>query len=215
MQRFMLITSFLFSGFCLAIDESQEPPLEYILEIDGHSQALQLGETVSISGSYDNPKVKLNASATRAFSYGSVYFEYPASFVWKADIDGINDRSWVLSGNDCKISYYILPDEITIEEFAKAVAAEFGEGATRITDIQRSLGENNYKGKLLFVKIADVNINLEMYSLQTGDISRLLVFQDSPSEHRAISQETENALKLIAESFVDLGPMGVSEKESS
>lgn len=205
MKKSLLALLFLigFGCLCFAADESQEPPLIYTLEIDGQQHELLLDKPITITGAHNNPEVKLRASSTRQFTYGNVAFQYPASFTWEAEIVDENSKSWVLSGNDFKLMYFILPYEITVEEYAQSLANQFGEKKIRISETERTLGSQKLKGRLLFVRIAGVTLNLEVYEFQSNKGTRLLVLQDSPPDNSAISKEGETALHLLSTSFED------------
>ena len=75
-----------FSGLCFAIDDKQEPPLKYTLEIDEQDHELVLGKPVKIKGVNKNPTLVLRAASIRTFIYGDTEFQYPASFIWEAEI---------------------------------------------------------------------------------------------------------------------------------
>ena len=150
---------------CFAADESQEPPLKYTLEINGQGHELVLDKPVKLQGEYSNPKVVLRASSIRHYTYGDITFQYPASFAWEAEIEGHNEKTWILSGNDFKIMYFILPDVLSVEAYSQAMAKQYGKGSTRISDTERELGGQRHNGKLLFVKLAGTTLSLEVYSL--------------------------------------------------
>ena len=192
-----------FSGLCFAEDESQEPPLKYILELNGQAHELVLDKSVVLQGDYKNPRVVLRASAIRHFTYGNVSFEYPASFGWEAEIEGHNERTWTLSGNDFTIMYFILPEALSADSYVQGLAKRFGKGSTRLGDTEREFGGRRHIGKLLLVKLAGTTLRLEVYSLTAKAGSRLLVFQDSPPDDRTISKEAEEALAMLSSSFMD------------
>jgi hypothetical protein len=196
-----IILIFCIGSTCFAADESQEPPLKYTLEINGQGHELLLDKPVKLQGDYSNPKVVLRASSIRHFTYGDITFQYPASFAWEAEIEGHNERTWTLSGNDFTIMYFILPDVLSVEAYSQAMAKQLGEGSTRISDTARELGGQRHKGKLIFVKLAGTTLNIEVYSLPAKTGSRLLVLQDSPPDNRAISKEGEEALAMLSSSF--------------
>jgi hypothetical protein len=204
MKKAFLAIMFIAVGtFCFAMDEGQEPPLKFTMEINGQQHELVLDKAVTLAGDYKNPKVVLRASANRLFTYGDITFQYPSSFVWEAEIESKNERTWTLSGNDFKIMYFILPDTLSVEAYSQAMAKQFGKGSTRISDTERKLGGNRFKGKLLLVKLAGITLTMEVYSLPTKTGSRLLVFQDSPPDNRATSNEAEGALAMLSNSFRD------------
>jgi hypothetical protein len=191
-------------SICFAADDSQEPPLKYTIEINGQQHDFVLDRPVQIHGTYRDPKVVLRASLTRHFTYGALAFQYPASFIWEAQIKAPDEKSWTLSGNDFKIMYFVLPGMLSVDEYAQALAKEFGKGSTRISDTERMLGGHRHKGKLLLVKLVGTALCFEVYALPARAGSRLLVFQDTPPDNKAISEEGEKALRLLSETFKDM-----------
>ena len=123
---------------CFAIDESQEPPLKFTLEINGQQHELELNKPVKLDGAYNDPKIVLTASPIRQFTYGGVAFQYPASFAWEAEIESDNKMTWTLSGRDFTIIYFVGPDASSVEEYSQAVAEQFGEENVHISNADRA-----------------------------------------------------------------------------
>jgi hypothetical protein len=188
-------------GICLAIDETREPSLKYVLTIDGKPHELTLDTPLQIEGKFENPKIVLTAWSTRSFNYGGIAFDYPASCTWEADLDG--NKTWTLSGNDYAIMIFVIPAPFSPESYAEGISQQFGKGNVVITDKTCQLGKKSYKGKKITVSVAGQTIIHESYSLSTKNGSRMLVLQDSPPEGKTSSQEGEKALRLLASTFVD------------
>jgi hypothetical protein len=174
------------------------------MEINGQQHDVVLDRPIQIQGTYRDPKVVLRASPIRHFTYGALAFQYPASFIWEAEIKAPDEKTWVLSGNDFKIMYLVLPGALSVDAYARATAKEFGKGSTRISDTERTLGADKHKGKLLLVKLAGTDLRLEVYALPARTGCRFLVLQDCPPDKKAISEEGEKALRLLSDSFKDM-----------
>lgn len=198
----------IFATASFAADESQEPPLIYTLEVNDRQHQIYLNKPVQIPGSYNDPHVVLKASPVRYFAFGDVEFQYPSSFSWEAEIEGPDEKHWILSGNDFLIMYFILPDAVTLEEYAEALAQQFGEANIRVSDKERILGDHKLKGRFLFVKMAGTNLILEAYELPAKSGSRFLLFQDSPPDNRAISEEAGHVTNMVTKTFKYLGMPG-------
>ena len=188
---------------CFAADESREPSLSYTLTIDGRNHHITLDQPLLLEGNYKNPKLTLAASPLRRFPFGGVEFHYPATFSWEAEIVSAKDKQWVLSGNDFKIMYFVLADNVTLDSYVDAMVRQFGKEKTRISDTERVLGRQKYTGKLLLVKLAGTGINLEVFTLPSKEGSRLLVLQDSPPDNKSLSEEGDMTLRILTETFRD------------
>lgn len=188
----------------LAGDDSQEPPLAYTLTIDGKAHALTQDAPTQLPGTFRDPTVVLTAASTRRFAYGGVAFEYPASFNWEAEIEGPQTKTWTLSGNDFNILYLVLPQKISSEDYAQAMAEQLGAKDSRITPSSRQLGDSRVNGNKLAVTIADTLQTIEIYILPLKPRgARVLMLQDTPPSRNGQSQEATDALALLARSFSD------------
>jgi hypothetical protein len=195
-------------------DERQEPPLKHILEIDGRPHELVLGEPLQVPGSYANPKVRITAAASRVFSYGGVEFKYPEFFTWEADIEP-GDKSWTLSGNDFKISFFAQDKKLALQDYVDALETKFKKPNVRVQGKSRLLGGTQYDGKLLVITLASVKVSIEVYALPTKQGSRLLMLQDSPPDDALESPEGATTLALLARTFKDKQASGPVPKPPS
>jgi len=190
-------------ALCFAVDDRQEPPLKYVLEINGKEHQLFVGKAVTIRGEFKDPTVLLKAASTRTFAYGDLTFRYPASFTWEAEIEAPNEKTWTLSGNDFKILYFVLPAPLTVDDYAAAMVGQIGNNKSRIHASERELGDRKYKGKRLAVDLAGTQLTMEIYAFPAKEGARLLVLQDSLGDDGKTSAEGARALKLLSETFRD------------
>jgi hypothetical protein len=198
-----LFLCFLMSGVCFAVDEKREPPLKYTLNINGKIHEINLDTPLQLQGVYQNPRIVLTASSIREFQYGGVKFQYPAAFTWEAEIEGASSRIWTLSGNDFKIMYFVQGVALSAELYLEAFVKKFGKDKTRVSETERKFGDRSYKGKLLYINLAGVNMIMEIYMLPAKTGSRLFVLQDSPPDGRVLSVEGEKTIAMLAATFKD------------
>lgn len=196
-----LLVCICMAGACFAVDEGQEPSLKYTLTINGRAHECVPDTPLQLHGTYENPTIVLTTSPTRKFQYGGVEFLYPAAFGWEAEIEGPNDRTWTLSGNDFTIMYFVNPAALTSKSYAEAMVEQLGEDSTRLSDTERKLGGRTFKGKLLSCKLAGFDLHWEIYELPATTGGRLLVLQDSPPDGRARSVEGEKTLMMLGKTF--------------
>lgn len=192
-----------YTSVCFAADESQEPPVKYTLELSGQKQELILDTPVTVSGTFNNPKLLLKAAVTRQFACGDVTFQYPASYTWEASINGPNKKTWTLSGNDFKIMVFVVEAPIEPGEYLRGLAQQVHSPGAPITDIERELGGRKFQGKRSVLKIGSVDFVFEVYILPYESGSRMLVLQDSPAQGRASSSDGERSIALLLDSFRD------------
>ncbi|TGM54808.1 hypothetical protein EHQ91_07565 [Leptospira biflexa] len=203
----ILIVSFgLFVLPIFAIDESKEPQVQYTIEINGKEYDLTADVPKKINGSFQNLNLLLKAGKWKEFSYGGIQFVYFASFTWEADIQSDSEKTWVLSGNDFKIMYFVLPEPITMEDYVESFSERMGKENTQILETNDRFGNVSYTGKKLFVKLAGVDLVYEIYFIPTKEGSRILIFQDSPESTDKMSQEKIQMMDQIRKNFKILKP---------
>lgn len=188
----------------LAIDESREPNVQYTLQINGKDYDLIADVPKKINGNFQNLNLLLKAGKWKEFAYGGIQFSYLASFTWEADIQSDSDKSWVLSGNDFKIMYFVLSEAITIEDYTNAFADRMGKENTQIFDVEDRFGNAKYSGKKLFVKISGVDLVYEIYLIPTKEGTRILTLQDAPESTDKSSPEKIQMMEQIRKQFTIL-----------
>ena len=196
------ILSCLTGPVVVAEDETNEPPLELTLFVNGKPYPVALGREQKLSGEFKNPTVVVHAAKTRRFSYGGLSFEYPAAFTWEAEIESSAYRSWTISGNDTKIMYFVLNAEFTPESFTKALVAQFGAANTTITPVTRTLGKSILKGKRVVSNIGGIEVVQDAFSIPApANQWRLLVLQDVAPDRTPKLDEPKLVLDLLAKSL--------------
>ncbi|MCB1049247.1 MAG: hypothetical protein KDC71_01520 [Acidobacteria bacterium] len=181
-------------------DDGLEPPLQFVLQVDGQNHPIVVGEPSQIKGTFSNPTILLKAASLRHFPYGGVEFDYPANFSWEAEIDG-SDRTWTLSGNDFKIIYFVMSEALTLDEYVEAIREQFGDDKIQVTFKERAMGSLTVKGQRLKATLAGIPFFMEVYLLPTQKGTRLLVFQDFPGEGTQSSPEGDKTFKMFSASF--------------
>lgn len=194
---------FLLGGLCFSADDSVEPSRTFYLEMAGAKHKLLLNQAVKIAGTHTNPTVILKASPIRTFPYGGISFNYPAHFSWEADLSGPQEKLWTLSGNSTTLMMFILPTTPTVDEYAQAMAHQFGVDTALIRDITRKLGAKTYGGKRLMVSMAGAFLAMEIFTLPAKTGSRIMVFQDTTLDGKALSPEAKEVFNILAASFKD------------
>jgi hypothetical protein len=185
-------------------DESQEPPLSFVVKVDDQSLTLGEGETVQIDGAFTNPKVTVTPQPYRVFPYQGVNFRYPRSFAFGADLVDPNEKIWTLSGNDLTVMYFVINDELTTDDYAESMMDEVGAENCEVLDeeAQITLGQEKLTGKKIRISVAEQEVVMEIYQVPARDsVTKFLIFQDTPDESGNRSKEYVQAMKEMESSF--------------
>ena len=206
MRSFLLacavISTFTVSN-SFAADETIEPPLKLTLEVDGKPFPIELGREQKLTGDFRNPTVVLRAAPTREFTYGGIAFDYPSNFSWEAEIQNEAYKSWTLSGNDSKILYFSFGDEVTPDVFASALAQQYGEEKTKITDFSRTFGKQKFAGKRVIANIAGITLVQDVLIVPApAKRWRILILQNVAPEVSPRGGEPKKVLELLSKTLV-------------
>lgn len=211
MQRFyLLLTLFMFLFLASSVlpaigqDESQEPPLGFVVKVDDKSITVGEGETAEVEGAFTNPKVTVTPQPYRVFPYQGVSFKYPRSFAFGADLVDPNEKIWTLSGNDLTIMYFVMNSEFTPADYAETMMDEVGAENCEVLDEEAkiTLGEEKLSGIKIQISAAGIEVVMEIYQVPSRDsVTKFLIFQDTPDESGNRSKEYVQAIKEIESSF--------------
>ena len=204
MKILKLIHPFLFliAPFGLVADESVEPGLSYTLKIGERSYQISENEPFEIEAVSEKSKAQLVADSHRIFTYQSIEFEYPAHFVFEADVSDATSKSWTLSGNDCTVMILSMAVQMSATEFGAELAEQFGKKNTKISDVELQLGKTKYNGALLETTVAGTRMTMDILTLSASKgASKLLTIQDALGEDGKHSEEYEVILEKLRETF--------------
>lgn len=183
-----------------ATDETREPSARYRVEMDGKTYAVNEGESLKLTGTFNNPTVTIYDEPYREFSYGGVSFLYPRSFSFEAELKRPGHKNWTLSGKEFKIIYFLFSTNVTADHFADNLADRFGKQNCKTSRITFELTGQKIEGTRLEVALGG-KLTMDIYRLPSGGQTKLLVFQDIPDNSGQPSQEGRDALSLLKKSL--------------
>lgn len=203
-MRFFAIAAWLASG-CLVVgaawaDEGAEPPLTYRVKVGDQSVTVKDGEVGQLDGSFANPRIVVEALPQRVFAMQGIRFRYPKSFTFDADLGDAAAKSWTLSGNDFKIMVFVLRGQLSAVDYAQSMIEQFGAKNAKRVDANATLtvGQEKLTGQSLHVELVGQRLVMDMFRLpSSGEITKLLVFQDNLDEKGQRSKEGAETLAEI------------------
>ena len=143
MKRLIAITALLpfLTGplHSLAADESVEPALVYTVSVGEKIVTVTEGEAAQLDGTFNNPKITVTPQPYRVFSCQGITFKYPRSFVFEADIEDQNAKTWVLSGNDFILMCMVVNEALSTADFASNIIEQFGSEQAKVVDAEATI----------------------------------------------------------------------------
>ena len=187
----------------LRADDTTEPPLSYILEVDGQKFLLNADKTVILKGKFDNPKVTLRPSETRRFEHEGIAFDYPANFTFEADLDEPGIRTWTMSGNNVTLMLFDFEEAVKPAELIASTAETLNTDVDRMDPVTLKLGSLNSEGHTAQLKVGEVALTYTVVALPSNEgKSRLFIVQDLPKDDGQPSDEKTAILGTLEKSFI-------------
>jgi hypothetical protein len=190
----------------IGIPQNQEPPQLFFLEFDGKKAPIELDKPVSADVFGSSKTITLRVEPYRVFPHGGLHFQYPREYTFKTDFDNPAVLLWTLSGPTAKIMiqrYRGQADhEAVRREFMKELAKEYKNAKKTETKTSVDLKKMTLEGRRIEVQlVASGKIQQDVYSLQDGRDSVLLILQDSPEEDGKPSKDRSRAEKMLRETL--------------
>ncbi len=185
-------------------DESKEPPLKYEIQLDGTKIVAAEGEIRTVSGRFEDPKIKIVPRSFRDFPYMGVAFSYPREYVFEADLSDDLAKSWSLSGRDLTILLFDVAEEMSTLDFGRSMLSELGQdpSKTKTKNIKAKFGNLELPGSSLEVVFGSTVLRVEIMKLpsESGQ-TKLIVLQDALNESGKHSQESAEAIAKLKSTF--------------
>jgi len=183
----MLIAA-LFATTCGAA--STEPPTQLRVEVDGKPYVTTAGTTIDADVGGHVVKLRVEELPWRRFAQAGLQFDYPRHFPWESDPSP--PRNWTLDGNDAVIMVF---DNTVLKRKAEDLAGDIEKAVARGAHVERSKAvlrtdkAGTLTGVVSTMKVAGSPFSNEVFGLDKGDVSLLLVLQDSLGDDGAHSSE--------------------------
>jgi hypothetical protein len=184
-----------------AADENREPALKYRCEVGGKIFTISEGEPLKLAGVGADPTITIRPEPFREFPYGGVRFRYPSHFTFEADTADADTKHWTLSGNDFKIMYFVIQEDVSDEQYVGAMVGQFGEDKCTQSKTSITLNKQKYAGTRLRVSIAGNAMTMDVFRIGSGKETRLLVLQDNSDDTGKPSAEGGATLTALEKSF--------------
>lgn len=200
MVRLVIIVALCIIPALTFAGEDKEPSIGYTIHIGNKTVRLYPGQEKTISGKFDNPKIRIEGDKERLFEYANMKFKYPAYFTFEADVKSEAYKNWTLSGNDVKIMIFVVQTPFTPEDYVYRIQSKFGKN-TRSSSVTHNLGGKLYKGKRVELSIGGSSFMQDALMISTKKKHTMMVIQDTALADKLSDKETNTVLKLLKTTF--------------
>lgn len=167
-----------FAARCQAAQtDASEPPAAYVLEINGKSTDVKLGQPFQVKAGSGQLKMKLTMKPNRVFDKAGVKFEYPANYSFSADLDP-EDTNWTIDHAHGGLQLHKFPrtwEALVLSTFVQEFEKEHSGKAAKCAAALR-LGNRQLKGQRLLYARDDEKY--EFFAFSNAQTTFLLFFYD-------------------------------------
>lgn len=187
-----------------AHDPTVEPVMEMTLTIGQAEHAISFDQPLDVIIDGRPVTMTLRAKPDRLFRVGSIRFRYPMTHGFEADTSTPGIRIFTLDGNSNVIMLqeygHLMPAQQLLAFMTNAMTAQYGNAA-RVSPTSIELGEHTLKGNRLDVTLAGERLVQDLFPIKTPEGGYVLMIQDSPQDDGQLTQETQEAIKLLKRTF--------------
>jgi hypothetical protein len=184
------------------IDDKTEPPLKFVIEIDGQKINGEIGKPFKLNGNFKDAKTIVKTSDFREFNFAGISFQYPAAFQFEADVEDLAYKMWLLTGVESTITVYEVVDKYDAEGYAKERIEDFDTDDFEEEEVTLKMGDKKLTGIRMVFKVDEYEYVEDIFDLPKKNGKwRLLVLSDVAPDRDPDSTEQKNALELIEKSL--------------
>lgn len=183
-----------------AAQRDEEPPLEFILRIDGADVPITAGKPATVTVAGKEVEVTLTPRPERRFSAAGLAFSYPAGHSFEVDREVPGLTIWTFDGNDNVIMIQRAERGIEPEDLARQLLdglAEQFDAEGEPQRVTRRFDGRDVAGRRAVFKVADARISYEIFPLSVGGAAVALMIQDSPEDDGSPTEETRQVIALL------------------
>ena len=182
-----------------------EPPLEFVLEIDGQKMPMTADAPTKITVGGKEVIAKLTVLPDRLFQGPSVSFRYPRQHAFAADATTPGMTQWTLDGDSNVLIVQHVDEKVDQQEMVKdlvdGLKRQFGARNVKRSKGEVSLGGKKYPATGLTATIVSEKIHFDIVPFAAGEGTYVLMIQDSVNDDGSQSAETKQVLELLDKTF--------------
>lgn len=188
-------------NFKISLSKDEEPPLIFELKSRNNIQYFVENKQKKWNELNKDSEVTISVYKWKLFPHNNIEFEYPRNFSFEAELS-VTEDIWTLSGNNFTIIVIRPIVFIDIESYVNDMITQFGSQNCSTKRVTKKINNSKLNGIKVSVVIAGVNIEIDVFEIidKRGKKS-LIVFQDTLSDSKENSEESQTAFERINQTF--------------
>ena len=190
---------------------SDEPPLKFVLHLDGHVHELQEGREVQLVLGDRKVSAKITVADTRRFHAASIAFDYPRNMSFEYELSEFGYESWALDGNDTVLTVFAFESGAATDLadiMLRGIASSLGSPESEDLEVEEEaleMGGKKYVTRNASCSIADHRVQFTAIAVEVSGRPLVIMLQDSGPVEGRPSTEAVEVRRLLATSF-ELAP---------
>ncbi|MFD2564476.1 hypothetical protein [Aquimarina rubra] len=190
-----------FKDFEIRLSKDEEPPLIFELKTENETQYFVENQPKKWKGLANKSETTIGVYEWKLFPHNNIEFEYPRTYSFEAKLSITNDI-WTLSGNDFTIMVIRPIVEMDVKEYVDEMISQFGQSNCSTKEITEQINSSKLNGIKLSVTLAGINLELNVFEVVDNNGKKsLLVFQDSLTQAKENSKESNKTMERIKQTF--------------
>ena len=178
-----------------------EPPLEYVLNIDGTELPIAVDRPVTVKIGEREFQIKLTPKPERVLRLPGLAISYPSYFTYQTLPDDPNTPQRMLQGHNTVLIVTPVNAPNAAHEMVRSTVARltkrFGEKNVVPSTVDLTFAGKKIQATRLGVTMDESKFNYDIFAFSTSGMTYLIMLQDSPGKDGGSSEEAKKVTGLL------------------
>jgi len=179
-----------------------EPPLEYVLNIDGTELPIAVDRPVTVKIGERELQIKLTPKPERVLRVPGLAISYPSYFTYQTSPGDPKTPQWTLQGHDAVLIVTRANAPNAAHEMVRSTVArlttKFGDTNVAPSTVDLTFAGKKIQATRLGITVGESKFNYDIFALSTSGVTYLIMLQDSPGKDGGSSEEAKKVTGLLA-----------------
>jgi hypothetical protein len=180
-----------------------EPPVEYVLNVDGQDVAINAGQTVKVKVGDREVQLRLTPSPQRVLKLpGGLSLRYPAHYTYESNQTDKDAPQWTLHGRHTLIIITRVKGAIepAVADTVDDLTRQFKD--VRQSEVQLNVGGHPTKATKIDFTVVTQKLRHYVFGLTGGGGTYLVILQETPNDDGSSDDETKELINLLDKGMV-------------
>lgn len=208
-SAFSVLVILLWGGFAGAQAKAPangEPPLEYVLNIDGTELPIAVDRPVTVKIGERELQIKLTPKPERVLRLPGLAISYPSYFTYQSSPGDPKTPQWTLQGHDSVLIVTRANAPNAAHEMVRSTVSrlttKFGDTNVAPSTVDLTFAGKKIQATRLGVTVGESKFNYDIFAVPASGVTYLIMLQDSPGKDWGSSEEAKKVVGLLGSATV-------------